>query len=66
MNANMIFRLLLRFGPQLVAQFNKRRNTQQDGDVAQPGQPNQPPAPNSQNLQQSARMLQRLMRMFRI
>jgi len=63
MNANMIFRLLMRFGPQLIAQLGKRRNTQQGDEPAQPGQPS---APRGQNLQQNARMMQRLMRMFRL
>lgn len=63
MNANMIFRLLMRFGPQLISQLGKRRNAQQGDEGAQPGQP---AAPRGQNLQQNARMLQRLMRMFRL
>lgn len=61
MNVNMLFRMLLRFGPQLISQFGRMRSnkSQTDENGAQK------PAPSGRNMQQSARMLQRLMRMMR-
>lgn len=59
MNVNRIMRLLLRFGPQLIAKFGRRGNARGQGNAQQSGQ-------KPRNLMRNARMMQRLMRMFRL